>query len=339
MNGGRDSWQRGTNTVLVVDPDPRTAQLLSDLLQEGPWSMQVVGVSSAAQAVQQLQMWAPSALIVELVLQDGDGLSLITQARTIHRNLPVLALTANPSTQSAVRAFRLGVDDYLNKHRDTVATLPNALRRALNKHVRDVEITRLLSEMAALNDDFLEAMERMEFAYQRLGERLVNPDAGPEWRLLLVDDDPQILMVLRSLLASQPDYQLFEAGSLAQARALLEQHTFDVVLTDKNLGDGNGLALMHEISQRFPETRMLMMTAFASVDSATEAMRYGAVDYLQKPFADLQDTLDRIRRQIEELTLERDEARYMHIFLEKNSEFIDRYRLLKNKLLSLQAQP
>ena len=75
------------------------------------------------------------------------------------------------------------------------------------------------------------------------------------------------------------------AESVAAARAILKHQKIDVLLLDLKLPDGEGLALLEQVKTLYPETAVVVMTAFATVASAVEAMRIGAGDYLTKPFA------------------------------------------------------
>jgi NtrC-family two-component system response regulator AlgB len=75
-----------------------------------------------------------------------------------------------------------------------------------------------------------------------------------------------------------------EARNGAQALELLDQRPFDIALLDLRLGQQDGLDLLPELLQRSPRVCVVMMTAYATVETAVEAMRRGAADYLPKPF-------------------------------------------------------
>ncbi|MFN7132738.1 MAG: sensor histidine kinase [Myxococcales bacterium] len=101
--------------------------------------------------------------------------------------------------------------------------------------------------------------------------------------VLVVDDEPAIRMVF--------EYALTEAGvrvhsveSLAAAREAIATRTYALALVDKNLRDGNGMRLLEELRERSPDTEVIVITGFANVDSAVEALRLGARDYIVKPF-------------------------------------------------------
>jgi two-component system response regulator PilR (NtrC family) len=102
-------------------------------------------------------------------------------------------------------------------------------------------------------------------------------------RILIVDDEKSILDFLR-LLFEQSDYEVEEADSVAAAREKIDGGGFDLVLCDLMMPDGNGMDLLKEIKRDEPQTAVIMMTAYGSTKSAIEAMRFGAYDYISKPF-------------------------------------------------------
>jgi DNA-binding NtrC family response regulator len=101
-------------------------------------------------------------------------------------------------------------------------------------------------------------------------------------RILVVDDKENMRNLLRDILSAQHDVAL--AGDAAAARDQLEAARFEVVLTDVRMPGQDGFELVRFVKDRWPLTEVIMMTAFASIPSAVEAMRRGAYDYLQKPF-------------------------------------------------------
>jgi DNA-binding NtrC family response regulator len=101
-------------------------------------------------------------------------------------------------------------------------------------------------------------------------------------RVLVVDDEPPQLEILRLILASE-GYDAATAGSGRAALATLRRQPFDVVLTDLKMPDLSGIALLEQILREQPGACVVLMTAHGSIDSAVEAMRKGAFDYLTKP--------------------------------------------------------
>lgn len=102
--------------------------------------------------------------------------------------------------------------------------------------------------------------------------------------VLLVDDEPDILQLLEITL-TRMDLKTLQATSLEAARKILETTTPDLCLTDMKLPDGNGLTLIDLIQHRYPDVPVAMITAHGSVESAIEALKLGAFDFVTKPLA------------------------------------------------------
>jgi NtrC-family two-component system response regulator AlgB len=101
--------------------------------------------------------------------------------------------------------------------------------------------------------------------------------------LLLIDDEASLRRTVRTALESM-GHQVAEASTGEQALARLKQQRFDLAFLDLRLGREHGLDLLPALLRESPTLGVVVMTAFASVDSAVEAMRRGAFDYLPKPF-------------------------------------------------------
>jgi two-component system response regulator HydG len=102
--------------------------------------------------------------------------------------------------------------------------------------------------------------------------------------LLVVDDDDSVRNACAEI-ARRMGFNVHTADSVPTARAILKQIPIDLLLLDMKLPGGGGLLLLEETKVLHPETAVVVMTAFATVSSAVEAMRIGAADYLTKPFA------------------------------------------------------
>lgn len=324
-------------SILVVDEDSRTHSTCIELFERSGFELRTA--TAGAEALEEVRLRPPDALITELALEGVDGLTLIHHARAVHPHMAIVVLTAEPSAASAARAIRLRVDDYVIKHADSVAHLRQTVRHALRRRARESEVERLLEELTELNEQFLANMAELQRANLELEERLRPPPAesedGETWRVLVVDDDVAIAALLETLLRSQ-GFEVEGANSGAEARRLFRTRRFDLALMDKNLGDANGVELIREIHEVNPDTRVLLMTGYATLDSAVEALHHGAVGYLRKPFEDLGVVLGRVDEVLEQLREERARHRYLHAFRTRHADFLARYRLLKTKLVTLQ---
>jgi two-component system, sensor histidine kinase and response regulator len=115
--------------------------------------------------------------------------------------------------------------------------------------------------------------------------------------LLVVDDDESVLLTLQAVL--QMDGYDVEARAVgAEAVALIRERTFDLVLTDLRLDDMDGITILAEIRKSSPDTVAIMLTGYASLETAVKALREGAYDYLVKP-CDVEELKSTVARGIE----------------------------------------
>jgi two-component system response regulator FlrC len=103
-------------------------------------------------------------------------------------------------------------------------------------------------------------------------------------KILVVEDDAGLREALIDTLEIS-GYVCVPAENAERAIMLLKQHKVDIVISDVQMGEISGLELLRSIKANYPTLPMLMMTAYATIDDAVQAMREGAVDYLSKPFA------------------------------------------------------
>ena len=104
-------------------------------------------------------------------------------------------------------------------------------------------------------------------------------------KLLLVDDDQHLLQSMGEWLNSV-GYPTFIAGNTEQAKQHLSQQTFDLALIDLRLGPEDGFELLAHCRTHFPNTEVILMTGYATVDTGIEAIRAGAFDLVTKPLID-----------------------------------------------------
>ena len=103
--------------------------------------------------------------------------------------------------------------------------------------------------------------------------------------LLLVDDDRQVLASMADWLRDQ-GFATDTAASLAEGRAAVDRKSYDLALVDIRLGDGDGFDLLTHCRKNYPAMAVIMITGYGTVESAVEAIRLGAFDFLTKPLID-----------------------------------------------------
>jgi DNA-binding NtrC family response regulator len=102
-------------------------------------------------------------------------------------------------------------------------------------------------------------------------------------KVLVVDDEVVVVNSIRKVL-TRKGYAIEEAFTCKDALAQVFAHDFDLVLLDMKMSDGNGLDVLQRIKAKRPNLRVVIVTGYASVDTAVEAIQKGASDYMAKPF-------------------------------------------------------
>jgi putative nucleotidyltransferase with HDIG domain len=127
---------------------------------------------------------------------------------------------------------------------------------------------------------------------------------GVDRRLLIVDDDENVRKIVAALLTDE-GYDAVTANGADEALTILEHTAFALVISDIKMPDRDGLWLLNAVKKGHPETAMIMMTGYGQVDTAVQALKYGASDYLTKPVrvnqlsASVMRALDRRRLELE----------------------------------------
>ncbi|RKX71203.1 two-component system response regulator [candidate division WOR-3 bacterium] len=123
-------------------------------------------------------------------------------------------------------------------------------------------------------------------------------------KILIVEDERRFAQLIGEEL-KELGYKVCLVGDGTQALKEMEASPYEIVLTDIRMAPMDGVELLKRMKEKWPETEVVMMTAYASVETAVEALRHGAFDYLIKPF-DFEELRLTIERIVEKLRLKRE---------------------------------
>ena len=112
-------------------------------------------------------------------------------------------------------------------------------------------------------------------------------------KIMVVDDEKQICQNVEKIL-SKNDYEIIHATSAEEALEKMARDSFELLISDIVMPEMNGLEFLKLVKKEWPLTKAVMMTAYASIDTAVKAIRLGALDYISKPF-----TPDELRETVE----------------------------------------
>src|SRR5579871_1825868 len=111
----------------------------------------------------------------------------------------------------------------------------------------------------------------------------MNPPTAKALTILVADDEPNIRRVLEAFFVKQ-GYTVLTAENGKRAVDLASAHPIDALITDLIMPDMTGIEVLKQVKQIHPQCAAIVVTAYGTIKSAVEAMRYGAFHYLQKPF-------------------------------------------------------
>ena len=148
-------------------------------------------------------------------------------------------------------------------------------------------------------------------------------------RLVIVDDEPVILNLLSAVFDRDEDIEVIrcpDGTSALEAMAL----GVDVLLTDKNLPDVGGLELARRARELWPDVEVIVITGYASLDTALAALELDVFDYIIKPPKDIHDVRRKVRQAFDKQAMARENRRLMASLTERNTELEEALSALKD---------
>ncbi len=115
-------------------------------------------------------------------------------------------------------------------------------------------------------------------------------------RILFVDDEESLLALLSAEMVDA-GYEVETAGDGHEALIILQQRHFDVILLDVNMPKISGMQVLQFVTESYPKSKVIMLTALDDIGTALEAKRYGAYDFVTKPYI-LEDLLLKIQEAV-----------------------------------------
>lgn len=137
-----------------------------------------------------------------------------------------------------------------------------------------------------------------------MNKPIANQEIAGNQRVLVVEDDPGVRECVACLLRTQGCATVL-AKTVDEGLRALRSDDFDLVISDLRLPDSTGLDVIRGVKELDPETPAILMTSYSSVESAIEALRLGAVDYMIKPFDNI-DFIHAVQRALNERQIKRE---------------------------------
>lgn len=103
-------------------------------------------------------------------------------------------------------------------------------------------------------------------------------------KILVVDDEADMLELLELIITDRTSYQVVTVNNPLEVPGLIKDGGFDLLISDLTMPQMDGMELLDQVHRIDPQLPYIILTAYGTVDSAIEAMRKGALDYITKPF-------------------------------------------------------
>jgi DNA-binding NtrC family response regulator len=255
--------------ILVMEDETSLAKGLRMILEKEGYHVDTA--STGHSAMDALRKKGFDLLVADLRLPDMDGMDVIREVRDKRPDTKTIVITGYPSVSSAVDAMRLGVADYLPKpfwDEDFKQAVEKALKGGKEVHLKqepDIPRAPVIVRPATRVAD------------------AVKEEMPGRARVLLMEDEPSLAQGLKMVLSKQGyEVELAETGS--RALRSLGTKEFDILVADLRLPDMDGMDVVRTVKETRPETQVIVITGYATVPSAVDSMKVGAMDYLSKPF-------------------------------------------------------
>ena len=292
------SLPAGSRRILVADDDPeRLRSLVERLHLEG---FEVLSAQDGLEALDQAREELPDAIILNLLLRRIDGLRVceILKSNPATTNIPVLLMAGvHVDADEGKRALAAGADRFLTD----LGPLSTGSGRELGA-----------------DQDVVQAVRALLGSEPELEERPI---------LLAIDDDPDNRAFLTKAVAKQ-GFEVVAAANATQARRHLDGRRPALIFLDVQMPEESGLSLLPQMLRDYPESVVVMMTAYGSEQVAAEALRGGADDYIAKPI-DLQRLRELLERNLEKQRLRAERQRLVARLKDSNRYLMRQHAALR----------
>ena len=252
--------------ILVIDDEEIICNLLKDTLTDEGY--QVETVTDSKEGIEKILRGEPfDILITDIRMPKKDGMQILKEAKSRMPDMIVIIITGYPSIETIREASEYNAFDYITKPLD-----PDEV-----------------------NDCIKRSLEA-----RKLSRELKIPEKPP--KILVVDDMQSALFLAEGVLEDE-GYHAEIAQNGQEAIERFKQKHFDIVIADLHMPGMDGIELLNNIKKLDIKTLVIIMTARPSIESAIQAFRHGAYDYITKPI-DPDTIINTIQRGFEKHQLE-----------------------------------
>ncbi len=312
---------RPNEVVVVVDNNPETGRAVADGLTE--FGFETVRFSTAEEALGRIIEYEtqriPAVLVTELEIKglsdEGEkygGNDLMAYLRDNYPYVPVIVVTSVADPKTKLKSLFMGASYFLKKPEKVVK------QKSHSEHGEDFFIEELAYYIWNLlkGRRYSIQKEEISFAEDEVIDNLLETSPLPEInkedvfnaKILIADDEPNIRKTIKEYLEDDGflSVDLAENGQQAIEEYGTKRH--DVIVVDIVMPKKDGIAVLKEVKSKSPNSQVVIITGNADKDSAIAAVKFGAYDYIEKPF-DYNVLAKTVRKAIEKKLLLDDRIR------------------------------
>ncbi len=261
--------------ILIVDDEEAIRQAFAHLFKNNHY--QVFQAAGGQEALDLIGREKIDICFLDIRMPRVDGLQTLKSIKNFDPHIQVVMMTAYRDTNEALQALHLGAADYIHKPFDE-----EYVERLIQKYMR------------RKNDQSFPFEENAEIAM--LNEKKIEKKTSG--RILVVDDEKDIAEFLKKGLQRE-GYEVTAVTGGLQAVYEFKKNFYDVILLDLKVAGLDGIAVMKAVKEIRPATEVIIVTGFGSLETAQEALRAGAYDYLLKPLPGMNDIMRIVSRALE----------------------------------------
>ncbi|MEW6067445.1 MAG: response regulator [Nitrospirota bacterium] len=277
--------------VLVVDDEVAFADTLAQRLKIR--DLNVMTAYNGEDALLKLKEDKSDVVILDLRMPGMHGLEVLQEIRKSYPDIQVIVLTGHGTERDEEEVKQLGGFDLIRKPADI-----NHLEHKIRKAFRE-KCDRTMSVMTAITEEknFDTAQKSINWKIIKTkaafnSKEEVNMSEEIKADVLLVDDEEQFLKVLSQRLEGR-GMKVDTSTSGEDALKMVKGKEFDAIILDLAMPGMNGIETLKRIKDENPDVQIIMLTGHGSVEKGVEAIKEGAVDFLEKP-ADLNKIMGKI---------------------------------------------
>ncbi len=312
------------NRILIIDDEPVVLRVLSEFLAtEGFHTETALNGEQGIEIIKKNKIdlvlldknlphtnWS---LVVEMIREQDDSIAIIiisgypsldSVIEAINLNIPRFLMKPFPDLDQVSRTIRRVID-----HNRIRKELSQKLRNLKNSKIRTKELSRE-SNLKAEDEDlpispnelsqWNELINRnKEFDMEQDYTKTTDKPGQGMYQILVVDDEDVVLEVMKEFLGNE-GYDVALAHSGEEALKLLKETKIPLLIADKNLPGISGLDLIMKAKEIDQDIKTMIITGYASLESALASMELGVCYYIKKPFDDLRQIRDKVQTALEQ---------------------------------------